>query len=217
MLEEQDKGYSETNLQGLKVGHKVDDIQEGETLILTLKDAQVLDDKGNDLNDEEDILVNDRISAKEKTEKFLELKKGTKKTSNYVKTIDDGIENKTLLPQYDDEAPKPSFTIGEDIDDKQRLEEIRKKLKVLPEGKTAYSLDNTKMFASEFYTTEEMSKFKKPVKKKKVLRKKTVVSDIVNSAPEIDSNKDLGSRAISVIKEKELKALQEEEKKIRSI
>jgi len=87
--------------------------------------------------------VNDRISAKEKTEKFLELKKGTKKTSNYVKTIDDGIENKTLLPQYDDEAPKPSFTIGEDIDDKQRLEEIRKKLKVLPEGKTAYSLDNT--------------------------------------------------------------------------
>jgi len=50
MLEEQDKGYSETNLQGLKVGHKVDDIQEGETLILTLKDAQVLDDKGNDLN-----------------------------------------------------------------------------------------------------------------------------------------------------------------------
>lgn len=51
MLEEQDKEYSETNLQGLKVGHKEEDIQDGETLILTLKDAYVLDDKGNDLND----------------------------------------------------------------------------------------------------------------------------------------------------------------------
>jgi len=211
MLEEQDKEYSETNLQGLKVGHKEEDIQDGETLILTLKDAYVLDDKGNDLNDEEDILVNDRISAKEQTQKFLELKKGAKKTSNYVKSFDD--DNKPLLPQYDEEAPKPSFIIGEDVDEKQRIEEIRKKL-TLPGGKIAYSLDNAKTFASEFYTTEEMAKFKKPVKKKKVLRKKkTAVSDIINSAPS-ENDGDLGSRATSVMKEKELKAIEGEEKKL---
>jgi len=158
--------------------------------------------------------VNDRISAKEQTQKFLELKKGAKKTSNYVKSFDD--DNKPLLPQYDEEAPKPSFIIGEDVDEKQRIEEIRKKL-TLPGGKIAYSLDNAKTFASEFYTTEEMAKFKKPVKKKKVLRKKkTAVSDIINSAPS-ENDGDLGSRATSVMKEKELKAIEGEEKKIRGL
>jgi len=53
-----------------------------------------------------------------------------------------------------------------------------------------------------------MAKFKKPVKKKKVLRKKkTAVSDIINSAPS-ENDGDLGSRATSVMKEKELKAIE---------
>ena len=50
--EEEDEEAQLRGLKGLKVKHTADELQEGETMILTLADKNILDDKG-DLDDEE--------------------------------------------------------------------------------------------------------------------------------------------------------------------
>lgn len=51
--EEEDEEAQLRGLKGLKVKHTADELQEGETMILTLADKNILDDKG-DLDDDED-------------------------------------------------------------------------------------------------------------------------------------------------------------------
>ena len=51
--EEDDEEAQLRGLKGLKVKHTADELQEGETMILTLADKNILDDKG-DLDDDED-------------------------------------------------------------------------------------------------------------------------------------------------------------------
>ena len=50
--EEEDEEAQLRGLKGLKVKHTADELQEGETMILTLADKNILHDKG-DLDDEE--------------------------------------------------------------------------------------------------------------------------------------------------------------------
>lgn len=50
--EEEDEEAQLRGLKGLKVKHTADELQEGETMILTLADKNILDDKG-DLDDED--------------------------------------------------------------------------------------------------------------------------------------------------------------------
>ena len=51
--EEDDEEAELKGLKGLKVKHTADELQEGETMILTLADKNILDEKG-DLDDDED-------------------------------------------------------------------------------------------------------------------------------------------------------------------
>ena len=44
-----DSAYGVDHLEGLKVGHDFADIEEGDSLILTIKDKGVLDDDGKTL------------------------------------------------------------------------------------------------------------------------------------------------------------------------
>ena len=53
-----DAAYSSKELAGLKVRHGADEVNEGETMILTLKDSSILDEKRGALNEEEDELEN---------------------------------------------------------------------------------------------------------------------------------------------------------------
>lgn len=55
--EDTDEEAQARELAGLKVKHTADELQEGETMILTLADKNILDDKG-DLSDGEDELEN---------------------------------------------------------------------------------------------------------------------------------------------------------------
>ena len=55
--EEDDEEAQARSLAGLKVKHTADEMLEGETMILTLADKNILDDKG-DLSDGEDELEN---------------------------------------------------------------------------------------------------------------------------------------------------------------
>ena len=55
--EEENEEAQARGLTGLKVKHTADELQEGETMILTLADKNILDDKG-DLSEGEDELEN---------------------------------------------------------------------------------------------------------------------------------------------------------------
>lgn len=52
--------------QRIKISHNIEDILEGNEIVLTLKDASILE--GDDINDEIDILENSELKTKEKVE-----------------------------------------------------------------------------------------------------------------------------------------------------
>jgi U4/U6.U5 tri-snRNP-associated protein 1 len=99
---------------GLLVGHKADDFDEGATVILTLKDEQILERKGVLLkektkkagdDDDEDVLVNVDLVEKEKVQKNLKLKEKLKTRGLQSRGIteDPSSKKKKLLSKYDDE------------------------------------------------------------------------------------------------------------------
>lgn len=90
--------YTSEDLKGLKVAHNIDDIlQEGEEVILTLRDKSVLDD-----DDEEDVLESADIVEKSKLAKALDARKGLKRI-NYDEYED---EPNGILSKYDAELGK---------------------------------------------------------------------------------------------------------------
>ena len=107
--------YVSKNLAGLTVEHNASSFQEGRSVILTLKDADVLDDKMDDT------LVNVNMIDDEKVEKNKEnLKKA--KSGGYnpydQEEIDEEtgeIRRKNMLDKYDEELEgeqKKSFIIN---------------------------------------------------------------------------------------------------------
>jgi hypothetical protein len=98
------KAYTSDDLAGLKIAHKVDLEEGGEGMILTLKDAGVLDD------DAEDVLENVKVAVETKEELA---KKNAKK-----KTIHDELEReqrtgvKSFLSKYDEEENMDFVVIG---------------------------------------------------------------------------------------------------------
>lgn len=189
--------YTGKDLKGLAIGHKVDSFKDGQNVILTLRDNDVL-------NDGEDVLENVNILDNEKAAKNVENK--TKKP-DYKPYDDDefdefGILKKTsLLSKYDEEiegVSNPMFRIGEPSGEqlaKMKLEQQQQ------DGKISLSLPDFKI-ASEYYTEEEMTKFKKPKKLRKgTIRKRginipepkvEVIKPVENSET---NHKDHGSRS----------------------
>ena len=88
-------GEDNDALTGVKVGHDVGDLLDGDDQILTLKDAAVLDD-----DEEGDELENLGLREKEKLEERLKLKK---KRQAYNPLDDDDDGARTVLGQYDEE------------------------------------------------------------------------------------------------------------------
>jgi len=79
--------YGAEDLAGLRVGHEMDDFEEGgEERILTLRDAKVLDEGA------EDELVDSLIAQRERDEENAERKKGAKK---YTGLDDDYFDSGT--------------------------------------------------------------------------------------------------------------------------
>jgi U4/U6.U5 tri-snRNP-associated protein 1 len=64
----QDAGgaYDASALAGMTVGHAADAFEEGQEVVLTLKDTSVLAADGNDVNDEDDELVNVELSERDR-------------------------------------------------------------------------------------------------------------------------------------------------------
>jgi len=66
-LDDQDQEYTENDLKGLKVAHKLDYFNDETEIILTLKDTNVLKD-ADSINEDEAELESVKLSEKEKIE-----------------------------------------------------------------------------------------------------------------------------------------------------
>ncbi|XP_029288718.1 U4/U6.U5 tri-snRNP-associated protein 1 [Cottoperca gobio] len=185
--------YTAQDLKGLKVQHKVDSFNEGQTVILTLEDKGVLEE-------EEDVLVNVGMVDKEKAEKNVELKKKKPEYKPYEEeeSVDDMVTLKprTVLSKYDEEIEgekKKSFRLNTGgFADGEREREIQAMRDAL--RNQAQSLDMPALsIASEYYTSQEMVGFKKTKRRVRKIRKKEKQADEIL----IDDtrNTDFGSRA----------------------
>lgn len=161
--------HSSEDLKGMKVAHAMDDFQEGETEILTLKDSMIIDSDG-EVNDGADELHNALRSEKFKSDRANEMKgQKWKIGEDYDPTKaaeydDDG--NIKILGKYDELATEAKgFTLGQQLPDDVDPEV---KLKLLMKDDKRYDLGTDFKVQSDFYTTEEMTGFqkRKPMKKK---------------------------------------------------
>ncbi|KAG5843897.1 hypothetical protein ANANG_G00155770 [Anguilla anguilla] len=186
--------YGSGDLKGLTVQHKMESFKEGETVILTLEDKGVLEEK-------EDVLVNVGLVDREKAEKNVELKKKKPEYKPYLEeeSVDDMVTLKprTVLSKYDEEIDgekKKSFRLsagGRAEGDREReLQAIRETL-----HSQAQTLDLPALtIASEYYTPQEMVGFKKTKRRVKKIRKKEKPVKPVDVLPDDTRNTDFGSR-----------------------
>lgn len=126
--------YSDKQLKGLRVDHDMDSFQEGRTVILTLKDRDVLDD------DNGDTLVNVNMIDDERYRKNVENKKLNPNQYGYDVYQDEFDQfgqpiERNVLSKYDEETEsgkKTAFRIGENIAEER--EQRRKLLEVISEA-----------------------------------------------------------------------------------
>ncbi|GMH35392.1 hypothetical protein BSKO_03260 [Bryopsis sp. KO-2023] len=159
------------DLAGMKVRHGVDEIGDGETMILTLADVPILDEKGR-LNEADDELENALRVEQKKRKKAYE-------DSKPKEEFDVDGKKVSLWDKYDEEEQEAAFVLNEagtaSVPDRHKKEEaIRGKLMEGLEGDPGVT-------QTDYYTQEEVAVMRKPKKKrkKKQLRQKEVVADVI--------------------------------------
>ena len=178
------KSYDSKNLAGLTVEHDSSKFMEGRAVILTLKDSDVLDEEAGDT------LINVNMVDDEKVDKNKENIKKAKAAYNPYdqEEIDEEtgeLRRKNMLDKYDEELEgqkKKAFTIGNQgtYSEEQEREMARAKIREKLANKSVESLVLPEMrVASDYFTEEEVVKFKKPKKKKKVKRKMLKADDLL--------------------------------------
>ncbi|WJX77133.1 ESCRT II complex subunit Dot2 [Trifolium repens] len=191
--DDEDTTHHTDHLAGVKV---LDKVAEGGTVVLTIRDQLILAD--GDVNEDVDMLENVEIGEQKRRDDAYKAAK--KKTGIYDdKFNDDPSAEKKILPKYDDPAAEEGLT----LDERGRFSgEAEKKLEELQRRLTGVSTNNFEdhtssgKVSSDYYSHEEMLKFKKP-KKKKSLRKKDKLDINALEAEVISSGLgvgDLGSR-----------------------
>ncbi|KAM8879240.1 U4/U6.U5 tri-snRNP-associated protein 1 [Spinachia spinachia] len=188
------ESYTAQDLKGLKVQHKVDSFNEGQTVILTLQDKGVLEE-------EEDVLVNVGLVDKEKADKNVELKKKKPDYKPYdeEENVDDMVTVKphVVLSKYDEEIEgekKKSFRLNTGgFADGEREREIQAMREAL--RNQAQSLEMPALaIASEYYTSQEMVGFKKTKHRVRKIRKKEKQTAADELKIDDTRNTDFGSR-----------------------
>ncbi|XP_055339366.1 U4/U6.U5 tri-snRNP-associated protein 1-like [Paramacrobiotus metropolitanus] len=164
--------YSARELKGLKVEHDLDRFQEGSDIVLTLKDAGVLEDGS-------DVLVSTALTEQEKLERNLENKK--KKAAYNPYEDADALQRPGLLKKYDeviDGDRKGQFTLETGGTAPGAVDAARRDLAVgtpfRPEMLQTL-LTNERTLARDFFNEQEMAgKFKKVKKSSKNRRQQSV-------------------------------------------
>lgn len=183
--------YSARDLRGLTVQHKASDIKDGGDVILTLEDKDVL------AEEDDDVLVNVNIKDSERARENLSNKKKRPGYQAYDEIDDETgmLKVRSVLDKYDEEiegAKKQSFRLDNTgrADGEDSLDEIRATLKA-----QQVTLEvAAPILARDYYTEEEMVKFKKPKKKVRKVRKRELLKADDLLRLDVDSLKDRGSR-----------------------
>jgi len=178
--------YGSSDLKGLALAHSLNHFKEGET-ILTLRDADVLDEDGEDMLENINMADYDRdeerLKRKEKASRPVYT--GNEDDEDVSMRKETNVKNR-ILRHYDEEEKleERRRKAKARLDGRQFLsasslkeaEEARKRmeaLKGLRNGETVTSLDDIKYSeVSDYYTNEEMSSFSKKKRKKKKKKKK---------------------------------------------
>ncbi|KAG8212990.1 SART-1 protein [Butyriboletus roseoflavus] len=156
--------YTEKDLEGLKVGHDLDELAEGDARILTLKDSRILDN-------EEDELQNVEMAEAERTKKNQELKI---KRRDYTGYDDDEFEKgkrgmkRSILAKYDEALDGPretGFRLGSSV--KSATVEQPETDGSVSVNRALLSIDYAKNVETHDYLGEGDVGFKKPKTKKK--------------------------------------------------
>lgn len=184
-------------LAGVKVLHGLDKVLEGGAVILTLKDQDIL--ANGEINEDVDMLENVEIGEqKRRNDAYKAAKKGTGVYGD--KFNDEPGAEKKMLPQYDDPTEEEGVTLAAGgrltAEAEKKLEELRERLQGSSVKSQAEDLNSSVKISSDYYTSEEMLKLKKP-KKKKSLRKKEKLDIDALEAEAISTGlgaADLGSR-----------------------
>ncbi|XP_058057747.1 U4/U6.U5 tri-snRNP-associated protein 1 [Anopheles bellator] len=196
--------YRDRDLEGLRVEHDVEAFTEGRQVILTLKDADVLDESAGDTLVNVNMVDDERHKRNVKNRKANPLHYGYDVYSQEDDEVDEfGLpKEREVLGKYREEiegAPRTSsFVIGsnaeEEAREKRRLLEIKTKL-------DRKKLDSLAMapaaLVSDYYTETELASFKKPKKKVRKIRQKLRADDILASLPAAEESggaPDHGSR-----------------------
>ncbi|KZT56921.1 SART-1 protein [Calocera cornea HHB12733] len=186
----QGEDYSEKDLQGLKVSHDLDAIDEGQERILTLKDSRILDNEEDELFDEE-------MDRAEKDQKRHELKT---KRQDY-KGYDDeefgaGGEfgKRAVLAKYDEDingASESGFRIGGPSRPTKKSQRAAEEAAAAAVNKTLLSIDYSKNLEMTDYLRDGEVGFKKPrTKKKRSTRKVEVDPDLIPPVATATTNGD---------------------------
>ncbi|KAJ8687858.1 hypothetical protein QAD02_023653 [Eretmocerus hayati] len=188
---ERRNAYTDRDLRGLRVEHNLDNFQEGNQVILTLKDDEVLAEN-------EDVLVNVNMIDDERYKKNILIRSKKPGYDPYDESNFDenGLPINKILEKYDEEIDgekRESFAIGL-VDAKKLKQQKAALVKDRLANKRLESLELPEpKLASEYYNPEEMVKFKKTKKKvRKIRGKKLKADDLI-----LDRNdylRDLGCR-----------------------
>lgn len=209
--------YSSKDLQGIKVGHDIESFAEERQVILTLKDRDVLADEGDEL-------INVNMVDDERYKKNVELRKQDPRTYGYdvyEEQYDEfgAFVGRGLLSKYDDELDgekRKNFTIGEskDLIIQQQRKALEVKAKLQNKRLESLNLEPLKV-ASDHFTEEEMTKFKKPKKKVKKTRQKLKADELLEIAGNkagSSKTKDHGSRRRNLSDDEEMPMAEEDSK-----
>ncbi|KAG7089595.1 hypothetical protein E1B28_011262 [Marasmius oreades] len=158
--------YTERDLEGLKVSHDFEGMEEGEARILTLKDSRILDN-------EEDELQNVEMAEEERRKKNQELKVKKRDYTGY--DDDEFVEGnqgmkRSVLSKYDDDIEGPmetGFRLGSSIVSKREAIEQEKHASAASVNKSLLSIDYIKNQETTDYLKEGDPGFKKFKKSKK--------------------------------------------------
>ncbi|KAL0116602.1 hypothetical protein PUN28_009915 [Cardiocondyla obscurior] len=184
--------YTEKDLKGLTVEHNIETFEEGQTIILTLKDQEVLNESG-------DLLVNVNMIDNERYKRSVlnKLKKPTYDPYADENFDEYGFPKNKVLEKYDEEISgekKDNFILGTN----NAVEFKRRQIEIVKQRLANKKLESLQIaepkLASEYYNEEELEKFKKPKKKIRKIRtkKKLKADDLV--PVDNDYLRDLGSR-----------------------
>lgn len=162
--EARQRAYTEKNLKGLKVDHDINEFSEGKTIILTLKDAEVLDEKQGDTLINVNMLDDARYRRNVENKKKNPLAYGYNVYEEQYDELGNPIE-RNILEKYDEDLDghkmkTKAFLIGENLDEERQHRSKLMEIKAKLAGKRVETLaDTTITLASDTLTETEIARY----------------------------------------------------------